>query len=111
LLWGFSMALHEGSEFVNGQPKDTKLDTYRLLRMADVPEVEIEFLPARKPRLGSASRRRPPLRRRLEMRSLPLAGRACRPTWWSMDAYFPGRAKSSNGLHRCRCRSESIWRA
>ena len=27
-LWGLSMALHEGSEFVNGQPKDTNLDTY-----------------------------------------------------------------------------------
>ena len=32
-LWGLSMALYEGSEFVNGQPKDTNLDTYRLLRM------------------------------------------------------------------------------
>ena len=28
-LWGLSMALYEGSEFVNGQPKDTNLDTYR----------------------------------------------------------------------------------
>ena len=27
-LWGLSMALHEGSEFVNGMPKDTNLDTY-----------------------------------------------------------------------------------
>jgi CO/xanthine dehydrogenase Mo-binding subunit len=45
-LWGLSMALHEGSEFVGGQPKDTNLDTYSLLRMADVPEVEIEFLPS-----------------------------------------------------------------
>jgi CO/xanthine dehydrogenase Mo-binding subunit len=45
-LWGLSMALHEGSEFVNGQPKDTNLDTYTLLRMGDVPEVEIEFLPS-----------------------------------------------------------------
>lgn len=43
-LWGLSMALHEGSEFVEGQPKDTNLDTYKLLRMGDVPEVEIEFL-------------------------------------------------------------------
>jgi CO/xanthine dehydrogenase Mo-binding subunit len=44
LLWGLGMALHEGSEFVNGQPKDTNLDTYRVLRMADVPEIEVEFL-------------------------------------------------------------------
>jgi isoquinoline 1-oxidoreductase subunit beta len=45
-LWGLSMALHEGSEFVKGQPKDTNLDTYTLLRMGDLPEVEIEFLPS-----------------------------------------------------------------
>ena len=45
-LWGLSMAMHEGSEFVDGQPKDTNLDTYTLLRMGDVPEVEIEFLPS-----------------------------------------------------------------
>ncbi len=42
--WGLSMALHEGSEFVKGQPKDTNLDTYALLRMGDVPDVEVEFL-------------------------------------------------------------------
>ncbi len=45
-LWGLSMALHEGSEFVNGQPKDTNLDTYTPLRMGDVPTLEIEFLPS-----------------------------------------------------------------
>jgi CO/xanthine dehydrogenase Mo-binding subunit len=43
-LWGLSMALHEGSEFVNGLPKDTNLDTYTPLRMGDVPMVEVEFL-------------------------------------------------------------------
>jgi isoquinoline 1-oxidoreductase subunit beta len=43
-LWGLSMALHEGSEFVKGQPKDTNLDTYTPLRMGDVPEVEVEFV-------------------------------------------------------------------
>jgi isoquinoline 1-oxidoreductase subunit beta len=43
-LWGLSMALHEGSEFVKGQPKDTNLDTYTPLRIGDVPEVEVEFL-------------------------------------------------------------------
>jgi CO/xanthine dehydrogenase Mo-binding subunit len=45
-LWGLSMALHEGSQFVNGQPADTNLDTYTPLRMGDVPELEIEFLPS-----------------------------------------------------------------
>jgi isoquinoline 1-oxidoreductase beta subunit len=45
-LWGLSMALHEGSEFVKGQPRDTNLDTYTPLRMGDVPEVEVEFVPS-----------------------------------------------------------------
>jgi isoquinoline 1-oxidoreductase beta subunit len=45
-LWGLSMALHEGSEFVKGEPKDTNLDTYTPLRIGDVPEVEIEFVPS-----------------------------------------------------------------
>jgi CO/xanthine dehydrogenase Mo-binding subunit len=43
-LWGLSMALHEGTEFVRGQPKDTNLDTYTPLRMGDVPDVEVEFI-------------------------------------------------------------------
>jgi CO/xanthine dehydrogenase Mo-binding subunit len=51
-LWGLSMALHEGSEFVKGQPKDTNLDTYTLLRMGDVPEVEVEFLPSTETPVG-----------------------------------------------------------
>lgn len=45
-LWGLSMALHEGSAFVKGQPKDTNLDTYAPLRMGDVPEMEVEFVPS-----------------------------------------------------------------
>ena len=51
-LWGLSMALHEGSEFVKGQPKDTNLDTYALLRMGDVPDVEVEFLPSTEAPVG-----------------------------------------------------------
>ena len=51
-LWGLSMALHEGSEFVKGQPKDTNLDTYTLLRMGDVPELEVEFLPSTETPVG-----------------------------------------------------------
>jgi CO/xanthine dehydrogenase Mo-binding subunit len=51
-LWGLSMALHEGSEFVKGQPKDTNLDTYQLLRMGDVPDVEVEFLPSTEAPVG-----------------------------------------------------------
>src|SRR5580700_3952394 len=51
-LWGLSMALYEGSEFVMGQPKDTNLDTYSLLRMGNVPEVEIEFMPSTEAPVG-----------------------------------------------------------
>jgi isoquinoline 1-oxidoreductase subunit beta len=43
-LWGLSMALHEGTEFVEGQVKDTNLDTYTPLRIGDVPELDIEFV-------------------------------------------------------------------
>lgn len=39
-LCGASMALHEGTEFINGQIRDTNLDTYT----ADVPALDIEFL-------------------------------------------------------------------
>lgn len=51
-LWGMSMALFEGSEFVKGQPKDTNLNTYTPLRMGDVPEVEVEFLPSSETPVG-----------------------------------------------------------
>lgn len=51
-LWGLGMALHEGSAFVKGQPKDTNLDTYRVVRMGDVPAVEIEFLPSTEAPVG-----------------------------------------------------------
>ena len=43
-LWGMSLALHEGSEFVRGEVKDTNLDTYTPLRMGDEPELDIEFV-------------------------------------------------------------------
>lgn len=51
-LWGLSLALHEGTEFVEGQPKDTNLDSYRVLRMGDIPEVEVEFLPSTETPVG-----------------------------------------------------------
>ncbi len=43
-LWGMSLALFEGTEFANGQVKDTNLGAYTPLRMADVPEMEIVFV-------------------------------------------------------------------
>jgi len=51
-LWGLSLALYEGTEFVNGQPKDTNLDSYRVLRMGDVPEIDVEFLPSTETPVG-----------------------------------------------------------
>ncbi|MEO0576310.1 MAG: molybdopterin cofactor-binding domain-containing protein [Pseudomonadota bacterium] len=45
-LWGLSVALHEGTQFVNGHVADTNLDTYSPLRMADVPELDLKFMPS-----------------------------------------------------------------
>jgi CO/xanthine dehydrogenase Mo-binding subunit len=44
MLWGLSIAMHEGTVFENGQVTDRNLDTYRPLRMADVPELDIRFM-------------------------------------------------------------------
>ncbi|CAM2159126.1 Membrane-bound aldehyde dehydrogenase [pyrroloquinoline-quinone] (plasmid) [Pararobbsia alpina] len=43
-LWGLSMALHEGTEFANGNVKDLNLNAYTPLRMLDVPDMEIRFV-------------------------------------------------------------------
>ncbi len=43
-LWGLSMALHEGTQFDKGQVRDRNLDTYRPLRIAAVPELDIAFV-------------------------------------------------------------------
>lgn len=43
-LWGLSMALHEGTEFNNGEVRDTNLNSYTPLRMTDVPDMDIEFV-------------------------------------------------------------------
>jgi len=51
-LWGLSMALHEGTQFENGQVKDRNLDTYTPLRMIDIPEMDIEFVPSTETAVG-----------------------------------------------------------
>lgn len=43
-LWGASMALHEGTEYEQGDIRDRNLDRYTPLRMSDVPELDIEFI-------------------------------------------------------------------
>jgi CO/xanthine dehydrogenase Mo-binding subunit len=44
MLWGVSLALHEGTAFVDGEVKDRNLNTYTPLRMSDVPELDIKFI-------------------------------------------------------------------
>jgi isoquinoline 1-oxidoreductase subunit beta len=44
MLWGLSLALHEGTAFADGQVKDTNLNTYKPLRMNAVPELDISFI-------------------------------------------------------------------
>lgn len=43
-LWGLSLALHEGTEIESGEVRDRNLNTYTPLRMADVPELDINFI-------------------------------------------------------------------
>lgn len=43
MLWGLSLALHEGTAFEAGQVRDRNLDRYMPLRMKDVPELDIHF--------------------------------------------------------------------
>jgi CO/xanthine dehydrogenase Mo-binding subunit len=45
-LWGLSMALYEGTEFVNGKVKDANFNTYTPLRLSQTPELKIEFIPS-----------------------------------------------------------------
>ncbi|HEX4174098.1 MAG TPA: molybdopterin cofactor-binding domain-containing protein [Acetobacteraceae bacterium] len=51
-LWGLSMALHEGSGFRDGLPVDRNLDSYTPLRMADTPEVDVEFMASTQKPMG-----------------------------------------------------------
>jgi CO/xanthine dehydrogenase Mo-binding subunit len=45
-LWGLSMALYEGTEFVAGEVRDTNLNTYSPLRIGDVPVLDLSFIPS-----------------------------------------------------------------
>ncbi len=45
-LWGLSIALFEGAHIKDGQVEERNLNTYTPLRMADVPEVDIRFMPS-----------------------------------------------------------------
>lgn len=43
-LWGLSMALFEGTEFVNGAFKDTNFDSYTPLRIGQTPKLTVTFI-------------------------------------------------------------------
>jgi CO/xanthine dehydrogenase Mo-binding subunit len=51
-LWGLSTALYEGTEFTRGQPTDTNLDSYRVRRMGETLEMDIEFIPSTETPVG-----------------------------------------------------------
>lgn len=51
-LWGLSMALYEGTQFQDGQVRDHNLNAYTPVRMADVPELQIEFVPSTEAAVG-----------------------------------------------------------
>lgn len=51
-LWGLSMALFEGTEIRNGNLMASNLDTYTPARIADVPDIEIEFVPSTEKPMG-----------------------------------------------------------
>ena len=51
-LWGMSLALFEGTTFKDGQVRDTNLGAYTPLRMADVPDLDVEFMPSTEPPVG-----------------------------------------------------------
>ncbi|MEQ9641695.1 MAG: molybdopterin-dependent oxidoreductase [Alphaproteobacteria bacterium] len=44
ILWGVSMAVHEGTLIESGLPRDRNFDTYTPLRMHQVPALEIDFV-------------------------------------------------------------------
>ncbi len=57
-LWGLSLAMYEGTQIENGLVKDRNLDTYKPLRMADVPEMEFNFIESTEHPMGMGE---PPL--------------------------------------------------
>ena len=44
VLWGLSMALHEGTQIERGQVASRNLNSYTPLRMGDVPRLHIGFV-------------------------------------------------------------------
>lgn len=52
MMMGLSAALYEHVDLVKGEVQETNFDKYRVLRMADVPEVEIKLIATDNPPTG-----------------------------------------------------------
>lgn len=52
LLYGLSIALMGGGTLSNGRINERNFDSYPVLRMSDVPEIEIEFVKSSNPATG-----------------------------------------------------------
>ncbi len=52
MMFGLSAALYEHVDLIKGEVQETNFDTYRVLRMADVPSVEIKLIATDNPPTG-----------------------------------------------------------
>jgi len=52
MMMGLSAALYEHVDLIKGEAQETNFDKYRVLRMADVPEVEIKLIATDNPPTG-----------------------------------------------------------
>jgi isoquinoline 1-oxidoreductase beta subunit len=52
IIQGISAALHERITIVNGVVQESNFDTYRVVRMSEVPEIHIRVLPTDNPPSG-----------------------------------------------------------
>lgn len=61
IAFGLSAALHEKITFKDGRVEQTNFDSYPLLRMAEMPKVEVHILPSTEPPGGVGEPGTPPL--------------------------------------------------
>lgn len=52
MMFGLGAALYEQIDFINGEVQEKNFDTYRVLRMADIPHVEIRLIATDNPPAG-----------------------------------------------------------
>ena len=77
LLFGLSTALKESGTVTNGAFDQRNFDDYQLLRMDEVPEVEIHIVESTEPPSGIGEPPSQSLRRRSATRSLRRQARGC----------------------------------